>query len=59
MAKESGMAKDTDDPIYWRSRAAEALAMADQLTDADAKAAMRTVASSYETIAKITERLAS
>jgi hypothetical protein len=48
-----------DDPTYWQERAEESRAMAEQLADAVAKAAMLKVADSYEHLAlKALERLA-
>lgn len=38
-------------PEYWRGRAAEARAIADQLDDPEARAAMIAVAEGYEKIA--------
>ena len=45
-----------DDPQHWRTRADEARAMADQITDAKAKLAMLDVAKKYEQIAKRLEQ---
>jgi hypothetical protein len=41
-----------DDPQHWRTRAVEARAMADQITDAKARLAMLDVAEKYEEIAR-------
>jgi len=40
-----------DDPNYWRSRADEARAIADQLNDTDAKRTMLDIAAGYERMA--------
>ena len=40
---------------HWRERAEEARAMADEMTDPQAKAAMRTVAENYDRMAKHAE----
>ena len=45
-----------DDAQHWRARAAEARAMAEQLTDEKAKKAMLNIAKSYERIAKRAEQ---
>ena len=45
-------------PEHWRQRAAEARAMAENMTDPQAKRAMLRVADSYEEIAKRVEALA-
>jgi hypothetical protein len=44
------------DPQHWRTRADEARAMADQITDAKAKRAMLDVANKYEQIAERLEQ---
>jgi hypothetical protein len=44
------------DPQHWRTRAAEARAMAEQITDAKAKQAMLDIAKNYEQIAKRVEQ---
>jgi hypothetical protein len=44
------------DPQHWRTRAAEARAMADQIAEAEAKAAMLDIAKKYEQIAKRVEQ---
>ena len=38
--------------MHWRKRAEEARAMADQMTDPQARAAMRTVAENYDRMAE-------
>jgi hypothetical protein len=43
-------------PEHWRDRAQEARAMADNITDPDAKRAMLDIAESYEKIAERAER---
>jgi hypothetical protein len=48
---------EKDDPEYWLKRAEEARAMVDELSNPDAKVAMRQVAKSYETLAALTKRL--
>ena len=40
-----------DDPAYWRSRADEARAIADQLGDEDARRTMLEIAAGYERMA--------
>jgi hypothetical protein len=42
-------------PEYWRNRAKESYAVAEQIGDPEAKAAMLAVAQSYEKIAKRAE----
>jgi hypothetical protein len=44
-----------NDPKYWRYRAAEARAMAESLTDPEAKQQMLKVAADYEKLAKRAE----
>jgi hypothetical protein len=44
------------DPEHWRTRAAEARAMAENITDAKAKLAMLDIAKNYEQIAKRVEQ---
>jgi pyruvate-formate lyase len=46
----------SNDPQHWRTRAAEARAMAEQITDAKAKQAMLEIAENYEQIARRVER---
>ena len=41
-----------DDPEFWRSRAEEVRAVAEDLIDADAKAIMNRIADDYERLAK-------
>ena len=41
-----------DDPEYWRKRAEEARALADQMKDAHTKSLMLGIAASYEKIGK-------
>ena len=48
-----------DDPKYWRSRAAEARAVAVQMKDAHAKAVMLGIAQDYEKLAVRAEQRAS
>jgi hypothetical protein len=43
---------DLNDPEYWRSRAAEARAVAVQMTDAHTKAIMLSIAQDYEKLAQ-------
>lgn len=43
------------DSAYWRIRAAEARAIADELTDRDARETMRRLASSWDDMAKRAE----
>jgi hypothetical protein len=44
-----------NDPKHWRYRAEEALAMAESLTDPEAKQLMLNVAADYEKLAKRAE----
>ncbi len=44
-----------DDPANWRQRADEARAMAEQMTDRDAKQMMLGIAEDYEKLAKRAE----
>jgi hypothetical protein len=44
-----------NDPKHWRYRAAEAVAMAESLTDPEAKQLMLNVAADYEKLAKRAE----
>ncbi len=44
-----------DDPAHWRQRADEARAMAEQMTDRDAKQMMLGIAEDYEKLAKRAE----
>ncbi len=44
-----------DDPAHWRQRADEARAMAEQMTDRDARQMMLGIAEDYEKLAKRTE----
>ena len=44
-----------DDPAHWRKRADEARAMAEQMTDRDAKQMMLGIAEDYEKLAKRAE----
>jgi hypothetical protein len=44
-----------NDPKHWRERAQEARAMAHQMTDRDAEAAMLGIADDYETLARRAE----
>jgi hypothetical protein len=44
-----------NDPQHWRDRAKEARALADQINDAEAKAAMLRIAEDYERLAKRAE----
>ena len=44
-----------NDPKHWRHRAAEARAMAESLTDPEAKQLMLNVAADYEKLAKRAE----
>jgi hypothetical protein len=44
-----------NDPKHWRSRAEEARAMAESLTDPEAKQLMLNVAADYEKLAKRAE----
>lgn len=46
-------------PAYWRKRAVDSRAIADQIVDPEAKAAMLAVAESYEKIAQRAEVAAS
>ena len=41
---------------HWRARAAEAMAKAERMHDADARSAMLQVAESYERLARFAER---
>ena len=45
-----------DDPAHWRKRADEARAMAEQMTDRDAKQMMLGIAEDYEKLAKRAEQ---
>jgi hypothetical protein len=47
-----------NDPTHWRQRAQEARAIADQITDLPAKAAMLRIAEDYERLAKRAEKRA-
>jgi UV DNA damage repair endonuclease len=49
------MAEKENDSSYWRGRAAEARAMADEMQDAKAKAIMLEIVESYERIAMSAE----
>jgi hypothetical protein len=44
-----------DDPEHWRSRAEEARAVAEQLSDPEAKRTMLRIAADYEQLAERTE----
>ena len=44
-----------NDPQHWRDRAKEARALADQINDVEAKAAMLRIAEDYERLAKRAE----
>jgi hypothetical protein len=44
-----------DDPAHWRKRADEARAMAEQMTDRDARQMMLGIAEDYEKLAKRAE----
>jgi hypothetical protein len=46
----------SSDPQHWRARADEARAMAEKITDPQAKAAMLEIARNYEHIAERAER---
>jgi hypothetical protein len=41
-----------NDPEHWRSRAKEARAIADQMTDADSRSAMLRIADDYDRLAE-------
>ena len=47
-----------NDPKHWRERAEEARAMADQMTDREARATMLGIADDYELLAKSAEERA-
>jgi rubrerythrin len=44
-----------DDPAHWRQRADEARALAEQITDRDARQMMLRIAEDYEKLAKRAE----
>ena len=46
----------TDDPDYWRRRAEEARALAEQMVEAHTKSLMLGIAANYEKIAKWAEQ---
>jgi hypothetical protein len=48
----------TDDPVYWRSRAAEARAVAVQMKDVHTRAVMLGIAQDYEKLAVRAEQRA-
>lgn len=52
-----GKQKDFESPEYWRGRASEAHAIADQMKDADARKTMLDIVKSYERLAERAERL--
>jgi hypothetical protein len=53
---DRGVSKDPpsfiEDPKHWQQRAEEARAIADQISDIRARAAMRQIADNYELVAK-------
>ena len=49
------MSPFADDPAHWRQRADEARAMAEQMTDRDARQMMLGIAEDYEKLAKRAE----
>ncbi len=49
------MSPFADDPAHWRQRADEARAMAEQITDRDARQMMLGIAEDYEKLAKRAE----
>ena len=50
------MPSQTDRPAWWRALAAEALGLAQELTDQEAKDAMLLIAEKYLELAERTER---